>query len=612
MARVINSLQFLAVLLSLFFFNRIFFIAYFVSPSMDDLKVGFEDYSLVLFQGFRFDLIWAAALGFSMAFLKDYFRILIFFLSIGICLVSNLFYLEYQDNFNEIIFNLYRDDFWAILVTSIKEYYLIQILVLGLGLAVFFNKIVSKFPRLKASKINFILSLIILGISIRGGIGKRPMQLKDASVTMHRVLNKAVLNPLSALRYAFKEHHYLNQGEHGIEQWLNNKANLEGEYQEALKTMDLNPKLLRVSKNLGPKLINKPDHIFLVVMESQDFWPLLPQYQDFNLAPGLKELSGKGLTMDSFVSSSIGTMGALNAIITGLGDSRLNTNYQKSAQKPYATSLPRPFHALGYQVNLFYGGYLSWQSLEDFALNQGFDRVYGAAHMGNWSQTNEWGVHDQALFNFIETSINKTQIKPSFNLIMTVSNHPPYSVDLKQAGFDLEKAENLLKQKYPHSNMQAKHLGHYWYADKMLKNFVDRMALKYPNSLFIITADHFSRKHVLNEKAEPYETSAIPLIFYGKNLNLTWQKYLEKKAGSHIDIIPSILNLISPPDFKYQALGKNLFEPENLKNSKHQFGLGYNRLMLPNQKLGELENKNYLEYHRQYHLISSHKILYPD
>jgi hypothetical protein len=46
-----------------------------------------------------------------------------------------------------------------------------------------------------------------------------------------------------------------------------------------------------------------PGHIFLVVMESQDVWPMLPQYRALGLGPNLVALAESELWIKGFIPS---------------------------------------------------------------------------------------------------------------------------------------------------------------------------------------------------------------------------------------------------------------------------------------------------------------------
>lgn len=607
------------MLLILFALNRLAFIACFNPTGFQSLlrMENLYTLTLIMFQGFRFDLTWAASIGLILGFSNQKIRVLIFSVVILICFIANRFYSEYHDVFNPIIFNLFVDDFTAILITAVKQYHLLPGLALSGTVGWICAHFVQSNPgsvvpggrKSQILKLGILIACLIL--SFRGGIGRRPIQLKDAAVTDNLVFNQAVVNPVSALRYAIKDRIKIWK-EGGLQQWLAKAVHPSQVFQAALNRLNLQPDLLRISDSTAPKLKQKPRHIFLIMMESQDLWPLLPAYEALDLGSGLKSLmySSKGIHTRSFISASIGTIGSLASVITGLSDPRVTVHHQASSYQPYSSSIALQFKRLGYQTNLFYGGYLSWQSLGTFAKNQGFDHVFGAGHMGSWWVGNEWGVADHELFQFIQDhlhSVSHSTSSPfSFNLIMTVSNHPPYSVpleDLKRQGFHAEKMEQLLKEKYPHSQATLKNLSHYWYADKAVTDFVHQMESLYPDSLFIITADHYSRKHLL-PGADRYETSAVPLIIYGNGVDERWQTLLEQQAGSHIDMVPTIFELIAQPGFHYHALGRNL-----LMKNKQPLGIGYQSLMLPDQTAASMDTEPYKTIHRDYHLISACHVL---
>jgi phosphoglycerol transferase MdoB-like AlkP superfamily enzyme len=270
-------------------------------------------------------------------------------------------------------------------------------------------------------------------------------------------------------------------------------------------------------------------------------------------------------------------METLNTFITGVLDARQHINYQKSARFPYPTALATQFKKLGFTPQFFYGGYLSWQHVGDFARAQDFAAVYGAAHIKNWQKTNEWGVDDRALFEFVAATI-KAAKTPTFNLIMTTSNHPPFSIDLKREGFYKEKIEKLLAQ-YPNTNTDVKELGHIWYADKTIGEFINKINAIDSTALFVITGDHFGRRHILPNPSS-FEAAAVPLIIYGAKIkqycNLHPCKAVCLTAGSHLDLGATLIELVAPKGFTYYAIGDNL-----LAKRKFNLGIGSDKIITP-------------------------------
>ena len=95
---------------------------------------------------------------------------------------------------------------------------------------------------------------------------------------------------------------------------------------------------------------------------------------------------------------------------------------------------------------------------------------------------------------------------------MTTSNHPPYTINLSKLHFNINKNIIEILHKYKNKKMDIEKVGHHWYNDKCLGKFIKIIENKYKNSLFIITGDHFSKRHI---KCNPslYEKNCIPTSF---------------------------------------------------------------------------------------------------
>jgi phosphoglycerol transferase MdoB-like AlkP superfamily enzyme len=291
-------------------------------------------------------------------------------------------------------------------------------------------------------------------------------------------------------------------------------------------------------------------------MESYEAWPLFAEFADLKLGPELSRLAQEGVSIPSFLPASSGTMESLAALITGWPDAGVHTNYQATAQTAYASSVPAQFKRLGFRTRLFYGGYLSWQRVGKFAQAQGFDKVYGGGHMGDWNDGNEWGVDDEYLFDFVANT--QTDDAPTFSLILSTIFHPPFDIDVAAKGFVLPELPSHLKSRCSQTP-DAKMLGHFWYADRCLGEFVRRVKDTLPNTLFAITGDHAGRRSI-TDSPSPEEKTFVPCVFFGPDV-LQGQSVPADAVGTHIDIGASLLALSMEPGERYFALGNNLFSP---------------------------------------------------
>ena len=315
----------------------------------------------------------------------------------------------------------------------------------------------------------------------------------------------------------------------------------------------------------------RPRHIFLVVMESYDCWPMLPEYRSLGLTRQLEELAREGISVNAFVSAGDGTMPSLGSIITGLPEVGVFVNYQPSSRTPFPCSAAPIFKRLGYTTRFFYGGYLSWQRIGDFCRPGGFDQVYGGGHIVTGDLGHEWGVPDADLFQFIEKTVSDGE--PSFNLIMSTSYHPPYDLDVYGMGFPLREMPPDLKSRSDNT-ADFNIFGHLWYADRSLGDFVRVMEQKLGDPLFVMTGDHSSRRFI-NSRPNLYERSAVPCVLYGKAV-LAGIVPPHAMAGAHIDLVPTLVELCAPAGFEYSSFGGNLLDP-----SRPPIGFGIRTIVGP-------------------------------
>ena len=307
-------------------------------------------------------------------------------------------------------------------------------------------------------------------------------------------------------------------------------------------------------------------------MESYDSWPLTDKFTDLQLTTELKKIEKKGVRFINFLPAAYSTFNSSGSIVTSIPYTGVNIS-KIGANKAYPTSIFKQFKKLGYETNYFYGGYLSWQNLENFIKKQGADHLYGAPD--SKEEKVIWGVIDEYLFDLILQKVDTT--KKSLNIILTTSHHSPYEVDVYKKGFSY-KTKNDLPEKYQNiynqKNTSLKHLGHLWYSDKALGNFVKKAEKKYKNSLFAITGDHYGRKFI-NTNPTLYESSSVPFILYGDYIK-DLPKIIET-PGSHKDIGATLLDLVAPNNFSYYSFGNSL-----LKKPQEKIGFGFEKIITKN------------------------------
>lgn len=493
-----------------------------------------------------------------------------------------VFFGVYGDQFNQMIFGIAYDDTSAILITIWKEYHPLIFLAVAVPLILgnlwlikrwlaytppilrWGNSFSSIAPRLG---IGFLLFLFMTA-AVRGGtLWGEPIRLKHAFVVDDLFLNRSVVNPFTALRYTLKMKFQLEKGaalasfwpSKKIDEALNYERTERGERPASDNDLDLD--LSTVAQGHTGET---PRHIFMMLMESHSGWTVMPAYRDIGLSPQFSDLAEHGIYFPNFLPAGSGTIGSMSALITGMPDAGLNINYEPSSQQAYPSALAANMKRLGYKTRFFYGGFLSWQRLDSFARNQGFDEVYGGGNMSAGHHTNEWGVDDKYLYDFILKTVDDDT--PSFNFILSTSNHPPYDLDLDALGYPVK---SLPEELHPTKAETLRVLGHLWYADQQAGRFVHLAEKQLHQPLFAITGDHTARLRINFPGDNVVEQTAVPFILYGPQV-LPESGVMKKTAGAHMDIPATLIELAADKGYRYTHYGENL-----LSKRSPSYGFGW-------------------------------------
>lgn len=479
------------------------------------------------------------------------------------------YYEQFHVGFNQLLFNTFNDDVTAIFYTLVQQYNLPMRLLMTAMTGIVLSKLLkawlstptyhlprfSKWYKNIAFRTSLLVALYYLMIFIRFGGSMTyayNVDWENSGVTKDEFLNEAILDDVQALYRAYTLHERI-MASTGLDMDPGRMAEY-GTYvaghEVASKNID---DFLR--KQAQGTNREKPRHVFLIVGESYANWPLLPQYKDLNIANGVKNIIGQddATYVSTFLPNGMSTISGVMGIVTGLAEANLYLTYlPESYKEPYSTAIAPQMKKLGYKARFWYAGPNSWERVKDFALAQGFDEFYGMGDIESQAG-NVWGCDDKYLFNAVTSGIEEEQ--SSFNIVLNISNHAPYTVNLQEEGFDESSVISALPEKLKEDKELIKKLGHFWYADKVLSEFIKTTRQTYPDSLFIIVGDHADRLN-LDSNPSLYERYGIPFIVYGQGI--TKQTLPENAAGSHINVTPTLLELIAPQGFVYHSLGDSL------------------------------------------------------
>lgn len=489
------------------------------------------------------------------------------------------YYEQFHMAFNQLLFNTVHDDVYALLITLVQQYNLPVKLLLATGTAWLLIKLlrwwlsvrILRLPKFSHGYQNavvrvvflFILYQLVIFIRFGGSMTYAyDVDWENSGVTKDVLLNEAILDDVQALYRAYELHERL-QSSVGLDI---NPDKIQ-EYGAYLAGVQLNTDNLDdyLRKTAQGGLAVKPKHVFLIISESYANWPLLPEYRDLNIANGMKGIINQqdAAYVSTFLPNGLSTISGVMGVLTGFVDVNMYlNNLPQTYQGAYSTALAPQMEKLGYHPIFWYAGPASWERIRDFTLAQGFKEFYGVGDIPHETGS-VWGCDDKYLFNAV---LNNTDGDlPSFNVILSVSNHSPFLLNLAAEGFDPDNVQSGLPDKQKGDNQLIRQLGHYWYADKMMSQFIAAARKKYPDSLFVVVGDHADR---LNLESDPgmYKRYGIPFIIYGQGVSK--DIFPGKVSGSHINVAPTLIELVAPKGFKYYSIGQSLTRGNN-------FGVNY-------------------------------------
>lgn len=509
------------------------------------------------------------------------------------------FYRQFQTSFNMQVAAGLNDDAAVLAEMMLREYGLlwrlcIALLLTAVSLYVLRSLLLVRrtyaLPALRSGVQRAVFSLGLLFLFAAAFIFVRfggsftyagGVNWENAGVTSDAFLNECILDDGQALYRVRSMHKRLKSGDIvGVDKEHVRALAVEAAGHAELSADTLTPYLTRTAQGAR---IPKPRHIFIVLGETYAQWPMLENYAALHAADGIKGLIREPNAYYSrrFMPNGDFTSIAITGLVTGLSEVNQHVNYvARSLREAYPTAMAPQFKRLGYAVDFWYGGVPSWEGMDRFSIAQGFDHFYGYPDF-HAEKVNAWGTSDEQLFSALFQHL--ADEPPTVHLIMTVSNHPPYNIDVAAEGFDLARAraETAQLPNVDDPDQLALELGHYWYMDKIVTQFVHETMKKYPDSLFVITGDHAVR---MNPSRTPtmYEYQSIPFVLYGQGV--TPAVLAPDVVGGHTNIVPTLIELIAPTGFSYVSIAPSLTE--------NNMGAAFNRdYFLTRSVMGRVNTK---------------------
>ena len=281
-------------------------------------------------------------------------------------------------------------------------------------------------------------------------------------------------------------------------------------------------------------------NVVVVVEESLSAEFLTSFGNDKGLTPILDKLAKESLFFTHMYANGTRTVRGLEALTLSLPPLP-GTSIIKRPNNENFISWGSIMKEKGYDNKFIYAGYGYFDNMNYFFANNGFSTVDRA----NFSNdeitfTNAWGVCDEDLFLKVikEGDRSHAAKKPFFSVVMTTSNHRPYT--------------------YPDGKIdipsKTGRSGGVKYADYSIGRLLAESKKKpwFNDTIFIIVADHCGDSAA--KLALPVKHYEIPLFIYAPAII---KPQVVDRMMSQIDVAPTLLGLLN---FKYTSafVGKDV------------------------------------------------------
>lgn len=276
----------------------------------------------------------------------------------------------------------------------------------------------------------------------------------------------------------------------------------------------------------------------------------------YNLTPYLDDLADKSLLFTNLYAAGTRTVRGLEALSLSVPPTPGSSIIRRPNNENLFTA-GSVFRDKGYDVNFIFGGYSYFDNLLNYFTGNKY-RVIDRNDLSDDEITfgNIWGVADEDILDKSLDVADESfeQGKPFFSLIMTTSNHRPYTYP--EGKIDI-----------PSGSGRG---GGVKYTDYAIGKFIEKAQTKpwFDNTIFVVIADHCAGS--AGKTNLPIFRYHIPFMIYAPKLV---ESGVEDKLVSQIDVVPTLMGLLN---FDYQS---QFYGQDVLRTSPNRALLGTYQLL---------------------------------
>ena len=283
-----------------------------------------------------------------------------------------------------------------------------------------------------------------------------------------------------------------------------------------------------VSRVIKPGGAEKRLNVVLVIEESLSAEFLTSFGNSKGITPNLDKLAKESLFFTHLYATGTRTVRGLEALTLSMPPLP-GTSIVKRPKNENFVSWGSVMKDKGYDNKFIYAGHGYFDNMNYFYANNGFTTIDRTNFSNNEiTFTNAWGVCDEDLFLKVikEGDLSHANKKPFFSVVMTTSNHRPYTYPEGKIDIPSKTGRD----------------GGVKYSDYAIGRLLAEAKKKpwFNNTIFVIVADHCADSAA--KLALPVKKYEIPLFIYAPAII---KPQVVDRMMSQIDVAPTLLGLLN-------------------------------------------------------------------
>lgn len=380
-------------------------------------------------------------------------------------------------------------------------------------------------------------------IPMRGGLGIIPMNPGKVYFSTNPFANHCALNTCWNLAYSFSQAR---------------KVNARLQFMEAAEMNRLFDTWKLQKDNPQPRILNKQrPKILFFLLESFTAKMIGSNYKNQEITPRLNEWFKRGMYFKQAYSTGDRTEIGLACALSGFPAQPQSSIVHHPRKTEKLPSLIRSLKNENYHSSFYYGGDISFASMNSYLYNCGIESIIDKSYFPKESYNAKWGVHDHILFERLLADI-AIDTSLFFKLCLSLSSHPPYDIPESRTWFESKEEVQFLNTAH--------------YTDKYMGNVLDSLSHLpiWDDLLVIVVADHGCR-FPGNSAYHLPEKFHIPIWFGGGAVGVD---STSESIVSQNDIAASLLGEMNISNDSFE-FSRNFFSADYKPSAYYAYNNGF-------------------------------------